>query len=408
MNYQESLEWLYSTQLFGIKLGLDGPRKLLREFLAFPTHRTQVIHVAGTNGKGSTCAMIDSLGRSLALRTGLFTSPHLVDYRERIRVSGGEITEERTAELLSELKELVSHWDPHPTFFELTLALAMRHFRESNCELIILETGMGGRLDATTTVPADVCVLTPIALDHTKWLGSTITEIAQEKAAIALHGKPLISAAQTPEAQIEIEQVANQARATLSFVTEPLLGYHIAIPGEHQRFNASLACEAIIAAGHHLSYDVVQHAFSTLRWPGRFEVLESTHFGHQRPLILDAAHNPHAAKVLIETWKNEYRDQKAQIIFGAVEDKDALAILKIIEPICEKLHLVPVKSLRSIDPNELCSQLTHIPTEVHESVNKALTTSAQLVIPTLITGSLFLIGEAKSAIQKKVTRITSQ
>ena len=157
MNYQESLEWLYSTQLFGIKLGLDGPRKLLREFLAFPTHRTQVIHVAGTNGKGSTCAMIDSLGRSLALRTGLFTSPHLVDYRERIRVSGGEITEERTAELLSELKELVSHWDPHPTFFELTLALAMRHFRESNCELIILETGMGGRLDATIIRGAVAC-----------------------------------------------------------------------------------------------------------------------------------------------------------------------------------------------------------------------------------------------------------
>jgi dihydrofolate synthase/folylpolyglutamate synthase len=408
VNYQEALEWLYSTQLFGIKLGLDGPRKLLREFLAFPTHRTQVIHVAGTNGKGSTCAMIDSLGRSLALRTGLFTSPHLVDYRERIRVSGGEITEERTAELLSELKDLVSDWDHHPTFFELTLALAMRHFRESNCELIILETGMGGRLDATTVVPADVCVLTPIALDHTKWLGSTITEIAQEKAAIALHGKPLISAVQTPEAQIEIERVANQARATLSFVTEPLLGYHIALPGEHQRFNARLACEAISEAGHHLSYDVVQHAFSTLRWPGRFEVLESTHFGHQRPLILDAAHNPHAAQALIETWKNEYRDQKAQIIFGAVEDKDALTILKIIEPICEKLHLVPVKSLRGIDPNELCSQLTHIPTEVHESVNKALTTSAQLVIPTLITGSLFLIGEAKSAIEKKVTRITSQ
>jgi len=182
VNYQEALEWLYSTQLFGIKLGLDGPRKLLREFLAFPTHRTQVIHVAGTNGKGSTCAMIDSLGRSLALRTGLFTSPHLVDYRERIRVSGGEITEERTAQLLSELKDLVSDWDHHPTFFELTLALAMRHFRESNCELIILETGMGGRLDATTVVPADVCVLTPIALDHTKWLGLTITEIAQEKA----------------------------------------------------------------------------------------------------------------------------------------------------------------------------------------------------------------------------------
>ncbi|MEN8867010.1 MAG: Mur ligase family protein, partial [Akkermansiaceae bacterium] len=257
MNYREAIDWLYSTQLFGIKLGLEAPRRLLREFLAFPAHTTKVIHVAGTNGKGSTCAMIDSLGRGLALRTGLFTSPHLIDYRERIRVSGAEITEERCAQLLTELRHLVADWDPHPTFFELTLALAMRHFRESGCELIALETGMGGRLDATTAVPADVCVITPIALDHTQWLGDTLTKIAGEKAGIAVKGKPLLSAKQPPEAQIEIERYANQTQAPLEFVTQPLLGYPIALAGEHQRHNASLACEAMVAAGYHLSYDIV-------------------------------------------------------------------------------------------------------------------------------------------------------
>ena len=174
MNYQEALDWLYSTQTFGIKLGLEGPTRLLREFLAFPSHRTKVIHVAGTNGKGSTCAMIDALGQGLALRSGLFTSPHLIDYRERVRVNGLEITEEKTARLLSELREIVADWEQHPTFFELTLALGMRHFRDSDCDLIVLETGMGGGLDATTAIPADVCVLTPISTrsHQMAWLNS--------------------------------------------------------------------------------------------------------------------------------------------------------------------------------------------------------------------------------------------
>ena len=166
MNYSESLDWLYSTQNFGIKLGLDGPKKLLRQFLAYPKSSTKVVHAAGTNGKGSTCAMIDSLARSAGMRSGLFTSPHLIEFRERIRVNGEMISEQAVAESLTELREMVADWDHHPTFFEITLVVAMRYFKQCECELIVLETGMGGRLDATTAVPADVCVITPIALDH--------------------------------------------------------------------------------------------------------------------------------------------------------------------------------------------------------------------------------------------------
>ncbi|MDB4313641.1 bifunctional folylpolyglutamate synthase/dihydrofolate synthase [Akkermansiaceae bacterium] len=408
MNYQEAIDWLYSTQMFGIKLGLDAPKRLLRDFLAFPKHSTQVIHVAGTNGKGSTCAMIDSLGRSLALRTGLFTSPHLIDYCERIRVSGGEIPHERAAELLTELRELVKDWETHPTFFELTLALAMRHFREMNCDLVILETGMGGRLDATTAVPADVCALTPIALDHTKWLGSTLTEIAFEKASIALYEKPLISAQQEPEAQIEIERVANQVQAPLFFIDTPLLGYHIALAGEHQKLNAALACETMIAAGYQLSYDVVQHAFSTLRWPGRFEVYERTPFNHKGHLILDAAHNPHSAKALIETWKSVYSEAKAQVIFGSVEDKESATVLKIISEITEHFHFVPVNSPRGIAPEALIEMIGDASHTVHDSVNNALTTSATQSTHTLLTGSLFLLGESKGIIDQRSTRKSTQ
>ncbi|MGC6426668.1 MAG: bifunctional folylpolyglutamate synthase/dihydrofolate synthase [Akkermansiaceae bacterium] len=404
MNYREAVDWLYSTQLFGIKLGLEAPRLLLRDFLAYPAHTTKVIHVAGTNGKGSTCAMIDSLGRGLALRTGLFTSPHLIDYRERIRVSGVEITEERCAQLLSELRDLVADWEPHPTFFELTLALAMRHFRESECELIALETGMGGRLDATTAVPADVCVLTPIALDHTKWLGDTLADIAREKAGISVKGKPLLSAEQTPEARLEIERCANQAQAPLEFITEPLLGYPIGLPGNHQRHNAALACEAMIAAGYFLSYDVVQHSLAKVQWPGRFERVER----QNGPLILDAAHNPHAAKALVETWKENFKRKKTPVIYGSVEDKDTDVVLMILAEIAEHFHFVPVDSPRSLDLNTLKSLVGGRPHTVHKSVNNALVEIKSQSIPILLTGSLFLLGEAKGLLSNQLTRSTSQ
>lgn len=396
MSYSEALDWLYSTQLFGIKLGLDGPTRLLREFLAFPDHRTKVIHVAGTNGKGSTCALVDSLGQALALKTGLFTSPHLVDYCERVRVSGLEIPHSKAAQLLSELRDLVSDWETHPTFFELTLALAMRHFRDENCELIVLETGMGGRLDATTAVPAHVCVLTPIDLDHTQWLGTTIDAIAREKAAIALKGIPLLSCQQPPEAEKAIRQIANQTQAPLTFVTAPLLGYTINLPGEHQKYNAALACEAMIAAGYHLTFDVVQHALRFVSFPGRFESLSDS-------LIVDAAHNPHAAHSLVATWKSIFGSKKASLIFGAVADKDSPQVLEILAAIASNFHFVPVNSPRGIPPE---NHQTALPSTIHQNLPSALAATASQ--PTLLTGSLFLVGEAKALLQNKTSRPSSQ
>ena len=273
MNYQEAIEWLYSTQLFGIKLGLDGPRRLLKEFLAFPAHGVKVIHVAGTNGKGSTCAMIDSVARAAGSRTALFTSPHLIDYRERIKVSGVEISEEECALLLTEVRGLCERLDPHPTFFEITLAVAMRWFREREAELIVLETGMGGRLDATTAVPADVCAITPIGLDHVQWLGDTLEKVAYEKAGIFVEGKPALSSPQLPEARRVLEVEANERRAPLTFVEEPLGGYSIGLPGAHQKWNAALALECLHAAGVRIDYETVKYGLAEVRWPGRFEVV---------------------------------------------------------------------------------------------------------------------------------------
>ena len=274
MTYKEAIDWLYATQQFGIKLGLEQPRRLLRETLSFPKPSVKVIHVAGTNGKGSTCAILDSVARACGTRTGLFTSPHLIDFRERIQVSGIEITEEATAQILTDIKKHVADWEHHPTFFELTLAVAMCHFREKGCELIILETGMGGRLDATTAVPADLAVITPIALDHSQWLGETLGEIAAEKAGIIVAGKPVISSSQQPAAQGTIEQQANELCAPLEFITEPLTGYGINLPGPHQLENAALALAAAHKIGLSLNSDVVRQALSEVTWPGRFEKLQ--------------------------------------------------------------------------------------------------------------------------------------
>ncbi len=403
MHYQESLDWLYSTQMFGIKLGLDGPRHLLKEFLAYPAHGVTVIHVAGTNGKGSTCAMIDSIARASGRRSGLFTSPHLIDFRERIKVSGVEIPEENCATMLTELRALCERMEMHPTFFEIALVLAMRWFRIRECEIIVLETGMGGRLDATTAVPADICVITPIGLDHMQWLGNSLEEIAMEKAGILVEGKPAISAPQEAAAQSVLEKEANERRAPLEFITEPLLGYPIALAGEHQKWNAALAVQALFRAGLPLNSDTVSYGLSQVKWPGRFEII--------RPgVVLDGAHNPHAAEVLATTWRQQFPDKKATLVFSAVGGKDIAGILEWLAPLASRILICPVDSPRAITTHELEGYLPENapPHELFESFESAFSAASKHSDSILIAGSLFLVGEARAHLTSEKYQPSSQ
>lgn len=391
MNYREALDWLYGTQMFGIKLGLDGPRRLLKEFLAYPPIETQVIHVAGTNGKGSTCAMIDSIARACGKRCGLFTSPHLIDFRERIKVSGVEIPEDDCAAMLTSLQEICQQMEPHPTFFEITLVLAMRWFRVRECEMVVLETGMGGRLDATTAVPADVCVITPIGMDHMQWLGNTLEEIACEKAGIFVLGKPIVSAPQVPGVQRVLEQEANEQRAAIEFVAEPLRGYSLALVGEHQLWNAALAAAALHRLGVHLTSDTVSYGLGTVVWPGRFEII--------RPgIVLDGAHNPQSAEVLAATWRQEYPREKPLLIFSAVGGKDISGILEILAPLASRIFFCPVDTPRAVTTAELASHLPPgaPPHEEFPTLAEALAAAGNHPGPQLIAGSLFLVGEARA------------
>jgi len=394
MQYREAIDWLYSTQMFGIKLGLDGPRQLLRHALAHPKHGTRVIHVAGTNGKGSTCAMIDAVARAAGMRSGLFTSPHLIDYRERIRVSGVEIPEDECAARLTALRKICESFEHHPTFFEITLALAMQWFRHRECDLIVLETGMGGRLDATTAVEADCCVITPIGLDHMQWLGDTIEKIAHEKAGILVPGKPCVSAPQEPAAAIVIEREANERRSPLKFVNEPLLGYNITLAGKHQLWNAALAVNALHLVGVALNPDVVRHGLANIEWPARFERLDGGR------IVIDGAHNPHAAAMLAETWREQYPEEKATLVFSAVAAKDVSGILAALVPLAGEVFFCPVDTPRAMSPANLAAALPddHVLHECFESFSDALAAARKSRRRILIAGSLFLAGEARAAL----------
>ena len=403
MRYREAIDWLFATQMFGIKLGLDGPRQLLKEFLAYPAHGVQVVHVAGTNGKGSTCAMIDSIARACGRRCGLFTSPHLIDYRERIKVNGEEIAEDACAAMLTELRALCERMETHPTFFEITLALAMRWFRLRECEIIVLETGMGGRLDATTAVPADVCVITPVGMDHMQHLGNSIEEIAAEKAGIFVRGKPAISAPQVPAVRRVLEKEANEKRSPLEFVEEPLLGYPMALAGEHQAWNAALAVAALHRLGIPLSSDSVGYGLRNVSWPGRFEII--------RPgVILDGAHNPHSAEVLAETWRRSFPGKQAALVFSAVGGKDIAGILEILAPLASRIFLCPVDTPRAVSPEELADNLPADapPHETFGSFENAFAAASSHGEPVLVAGSLFLVGEARAFLTSGKFRPSSQ
>src|SRR5262252_11099145 len=232
LTYKQALAWLYGLQRFGIKLGLENIRRLLDElglgtargsrvvFGGSPNNPPKVIHVAGTNGKGSVCAIIDSICRAQGYRTGLFISPHLVTFRERIRINGEMISESAAAEGLTMIRNLTANWDPHPTFFEVTTSLALKHFGDAKIDIAVLETGLGGRLDATNAVQSDVSVITPIGLDHEKWLGRTLAEIAAEKAGIIKPGVPVVFAPQRPKAEQVIRARAAECGSPVQFVGE--------------------------------------------------------------------------------------------------------------------------------------------------------------------------------------------
>ncbi len=401
INYREALAWLYSLQRFGIKLGLENTRRLLDELsrsggfqaavgdleIALPW---KVIHVAGTNGKGSVCAMIDSICRAQGYRTGLFTSPHLITFRERIRVNGEMGSKRAVADGLTTIRNLVADWDPHPTFFEVTTALALKCFSEAKLDLVVLETGIGGRLDATNAIQSDVSVITQIDFDHKEWLGNTLAEIASEKAGIIKPGIPVVCAPQRPEPEKVIRARAADCEAPLQFVTESYDGSPIALRGHHQKQNAAVAIAALRVAEIDVDNSAIASGLATIDWPARFQKWDDR-------TIIDGAHNPAAARMLAETWRQVFGDQRATLVLAVLSDKDLRGICEALAPIADSVLLPRIRSDRAAQPEILAKILANInpslPYSIIPSVGEALDRARAKPNPTLITGSLHFAGE---------------
>ncbi len=383
MTSDEALVWLNSTQLFGVKLGLENTARLL-EAVGNPHRRLRVIHAAGTNGKGSVCALLDSVLRCSGLRCGLYTSPHLVSFRERIRVNGQPIPPEKLAASLSALRDACADWDHSPTFFEISTVAALDHFAREGCEIVVLETGMGGRLDATNIVTPLVSVITPIAMDHAEWLGNSLEEIAGEKAGIIKPGVPVVSAQQSPEVLAVLKSRAGSLASSFSVADAPF-PHPIGLAGSHQQWNAALAVAALHAAGCQPSEDAISRGLREVTWPARFQQVRST-------FVVDGAHNPHAACSLVSTWQEAYGPAKTTVIFGSLQDKDYAEMLSILSSISESFLFVPIANPRGADPS-IFPALTSIPSTVCANLAQALARPAA-TCPALITGSLFLAGDA--------------
>lgn len=407
MNYVETIEFLYGLQFFGLKFGLENTRKLAA-LSGHPENDLRFIHLAGTNGKGSTAAMLESIYRTAGLKVGLFTSPHLVRFNERIQINRQPIPDDDLVRQITAFQPLLAQFprEHHPTFFEVVTVLALRHFQAHHCDLVIWETGMGGRLDATNIVTPLVSVITNVEFDHEKWLGESIEKIAAEKAGIIKPGVPVVTAAERPDALKVIGETAHAAGAALIGVTEEearrglLQNLQLPLPGQHQRLNAALALATVrvLQAQFPVPEETIRRGLRSVRWVGRFQVVQRT----RQTIILDGAHNPNSAQVLKKTFREHFPNREPVLILGILKDKNWWEICRILAPMARQIHLLPVTSNRTADPTELenaCRE-ANPGAAIHHSQNLAEAlekTVAESLL--LITGSLYLVGEALDQLQ---------
>ena len=385
--------------MFGANFGLENTRRLAT-LAGNPQEKLRFIHVTGTNGKGSTCAMLESIYRAAGLRVGLFTSPHLVSFRERIQVNRQLIPESNVVRLVGELRR--ANQGDETTLFEFATVMALIYFAEQKCDLVIWETGLGGRLDATNIVTPLASVITNIAFDHQQWLGDTLEKIAAEKAGIIKPGVPLVTAAGAPEAITAIKKTAREKGAPLTIVTakeiESRLAGTLAQPllGEHQKQNAALALATVEVLQKQISVSAenIRVGLEAVNWPGRLQLVQKP---DGRKILLDGAHNVAGAEALRAALAKHFADVRPLLIFGALADKNWPAICRVLAPLAAKIFTVPVASGRTADARELAKVFGSANPAAEavavENLTAALNASKDEPF-IIITGSLYLVGEA--------------
>jgi len=428
MTYAEATAYLYGLRRFGWRPGLGTIERLL-ELLGNPERDLPCLHIAGTNGKGSTAAMLAAICQAAGLRTGLYTSPHLASFTERIRVNGTPIGEAEIVALTARLKALCAGQFapepieppagqlPHPTFFELTTAMAFLHFQWKGVEAAVIEVGLGGRLDATNVICPKVAAITNISLEHQEYLGNTLAEIAAEKAGVIKRGVPIITAA-SGEARDVIRRIADQRRAPLTVLQDACRwvlrdtgfngqvidldgpagryeGLSIRLLGRHQVENAALAiavAEQARSQGINVPERAIRDGLAHVVWPGRLQVVE------RRPrVLLDGAHNLAGAGAL-RAFIGEHRDALGDIVllFGVLQDKDWEGMLDLLAPLAHKIVLTHPPSSRGLDPCRVAARARRYGEPlIKEEPRAAFECAQNHARPTetiLVTGSLYTVG----------------
>ncbi len=423
-SYQETIDYLFALQKHGIKLGMENTR-LLMELCGDPHRSFRAIHVAGTNGKGSTAAFLASMLVAAGYRTGLYTSPHLVDFTERIRINGRPISEARVVELARRIRE---SWERRagstsPTFFEVTTALTFSYFAEEGVDIAVIEVGMGGRLDSTNVITPLVSVITNIELEHTEFLGETIELIAGEKAGIIKPGVPVVSGVTQPQALKVLADTAAAAgsrlyllgrdfsgsgrdRSTQRFdyfgIAASLPRANISLRGAYQVDNACCALaalECVRAAGVRIEEQALRQGLEQALWEGRLELAASS-----PDLFLDGAHNPASARVLA----GAVRELKAAysgllLVIGILGDKDFLGIIRELVPLADRVIVTKPGYARALSLDLLAAEVRAIHSSVATAPNVrvAIAQARAVALPTdmvLVTGSLYVVGDARAAL----------
>jgi len=443
-HYQSSLAYLFGLQRFGIKLGLANITALLRH-LGNPHAGLRAVHIAGSNGKGSTAAFLTSILRQAGYRVGLYTSPHLIDFAERIQVNGVPISKDRVVRLTDRIREVVgdmdksgelwpdssisslpSDFDPKKatlTFFEFTTAMAFVHFREERVDLAVLETGMGGRLDATNVIDPLLALISPISLEHQQYLGKTLLQVAGEKAGIIKPGRPLFTTARQPRVVALLQEKCREVQAPFyahgrdfrGRKTAPRLmdfrgrhhrwkGFRLGLAGSHQVLNASLslaAAEMLLEMGFLLKEEHLRNGLAETKWPGRLERV-----GGSPPILLDGAHNPGGTRVLKQALEEEFPRRRLILVLGIMADKEIPKMMPNLVPLADLLILTRPHMERAASLELLRKHVSpwEKPTleiaDVGGAVEKAMGEAGRedLVV---VTGSLYTVGEARAYLIRK-------
>ena len=437
MNYQEALNYIHGTYKFGKKIGLTNIRDLLHR-LGNPEKQLKIIHIAGTNGKGSVSSLIHGGLSAAGYKVGLFTSPYLETFRERMQINGVKISEEHlirsTKKVQEKIQEMVEEGKHHPSEFEVVTAIALDYFCHQSVDFLVLEVGLGGRYDATNAVDHPILsIITNIGYDHTEYLGDTLDKIAYEKAGIIKENTPVIVYPQEKEAMETIETVAREKNAplipvdfsslvlegsslkeqtfsvTIEKTTYPSI--KIRLLGSYQIYNSITALTALehLKTQGHVTYslEAIKEGFDKTRWPGRFEILR------EKPLtIIDGAHNPQAAQALAETLEKHLPKASITFVIGMLLDKDIQSFLQEIAPLGSRFVLTKPFGPRAAEPKFLQEKLLsygkpiHIEPRVPQAIDKAFALTSEKEVIVLV-GSLYMIGEARTFL-RETSEITDQ